>query len=185
MIDEVLTDAEERMQKSIDTLRRDLGGIRTGRASTGLIERLDIDYYGTVMPLNQLANISAPEAHLLVVQPWDKSATSAIERALRTSELGLNPSSDGQVIRIAIPPLTEERRKSLVKLVRHTVEDNRVAIRNIRRDALAQIKEMLHEKMIGEDEERRAEHQVDELTKRYVSEAEKIGKHKEGEVLEF
>ena len=176
MIDEVLTDAEERMQKSIDTLRRDLGGIRTGRASTGLIERLDIDYYGTFMPLNQLANISAPEAHLLVVQPWDKSATSAIERALRTSELGLNPSSDGQVIRIAIPPLTEERR---------TVEDNRVAIRNIRRDALAQIKEMLHEKMIGEDEERRAEHQVDELTKRYVSEAEKIGKHKEGEVLEF
>lgn len=185
MIDDVLTDAEERMQKSIDTLLRDLGGIRTGRASTGLIERLDIDYYGTIMPLNQLANISAPEAHLLIVQPWDKSAASAIERALRISELGLNPSSDGQVIRIAIPPLTEERRKSLVKVVRNTVEDNRVAIRNIRRDALAQIKEMLHEKMIGEDEERRAEHQVDELTKRYVSEAEKIGKHKEGEVLEF
>ena len=185
MIDDVLTDAEERMQKSLDTLRRDLGGIRTGRASTGLIERLDVEYYGTVMPLNQLANISAPEAHLLVVQPWDKSATSAIERALRTSELGLNPSSDGQVIRIAIPPLTEERRKSLVKLVKQTVEEHRVAIRNIRRDALAQIKEMLHEKMIGEDDERRAEHQVDELTKRYVSEAEKIGKHKEGEVLEF
>jgi len=149
-----------------------------------LIERLEIDYYGTPTPLNQVAGISAPEPRLLVVQPWDRSAMAAIEKAIRSSELGLNPTNDGQVIRIAIPPLTEERRKALVRVVRQKVEESRVAIRNIRRDALAQVKELLQEKLIGEDDERRAEQQVQELTNRYINEADKIGKNKEAEVLE-
>lgn len=184
MIDDVLTDAEERMKKTLDALRRELAGIRTGRASPGLIERLEVNYYGTPTPLNQLGGISAPEARLLVVQPWDKSALASIEKAIRASDLGLNPTNDGQVIRIAIPPLTEERRQQLVRVARKTVEENRVAIRNIRRDAMAQVKEMQQEKMIGEDDERRADQQIQELTNRYISEADKIGKHKEDEILE-
>lgn len=184
MIDDVLADAEGRMTKTIENLQRELAGIRTGRASPGLIERLEVDYYGTPTPLNQLAGISAPEPRLLVVQPWDRSAMPAIEKAIRSSDLGLNPTNDGQVIRIAIPPLTEERRKALVRVVRQKVEESRVAIRNIRRDALAQVKELLQEKLIGEDDERRAEQQIQELTNRYINEADKIGKHKEAEVLE-
>ena len=184
MIEDVLADAEGRMTKTLDNLQRELAGIRTGRASPGLIERLEIDYYGTPTPLNQVAGISAPEPRLLVVQPWDRSAMAAIEKAIRSSELGLNPTNDGQVIRIAIPPLTEERRKALVRVVRQKVEESRVAIRNIRRDALAQVKELLQEKLIGEDDERRAEQQVQELTNRYINEADKIGKNKEAEVLE-
>jgi len=184
VIEDVLADAEDRMTKTLDNLQRELAGIRTGRASPGLIERLEIDYYGTPTPLNQVAGISAPEPRLLVVQPWDRSAMAAIEKAIRSSELGLNPTNDGQVIRIAIPPLTEERRKALVRVVRQKVEESRVAIRNIRRDALAQVKELLQEKLIGEDDERRAEQQVQELTNRYINEADKIGKNKEAEVLE-
>jgi ribosome recycling factor len=185
MIEDVIADAESRMGKAIDALRRDLGGIRTGRASPSLVERLTVDYYGSAMPLNQLAGISVPEPRLLVIQPWDRGATQAIEKAIMKSELGLNPSSDGQVIRIAIPALTEERRKQLVKVVHSHVEEGKVALRNVRRDAMAQVKELLSEKLIGEDDERRAEHQVDDLTKRYVSEADKVGKAKEQEVLEF
>lgn len=184
MIDEVIADAEDRMQKTLDALRRDLAGIRTGRATPGLIERVEVNYYGTPTPLNQIAGISAPEARLLVVQPWDRGALGSIEKALRSSELGLNPTNDGQLIRISIPPLTEERRKGLVKVVRQHVEEARVGIRNIRRDAVTHLKEMLHEKEIGEDDERRAEQQVQEITNRYISEADKIGKHKEDEVLE-
>lgn len=183
-MDDVSADAESRMRKTIDALKRDLAGIRTGRAAPALIERLEVDYYGTPTPLNQISGISAPEPRLLVVQPWDRGAIGAIEKAIRSSELGLNPTNDGQLVRIAIPALTEERRKSLVKVVRQKVEENRVAIRNIRRDSLAQIKEMLHEKMIGEDDERRAEHQMQELTNRFINEADKIGKQKEDEVLE-
>ena len=184
MVGEILADAEDRMQKTIEALRRELSGIRTGRASPGLIERLEVDYYGTATPLNQLAGIGAPEARLLVVQPWDRGSMGAIEKAIRSSELGLNPTNDGQLIRIAIPALTEERRKSLVRVVRQKVEDDKVAIRNIRRDALNDIKELLKEKMIGEDDERRAEHETQELTNRFIGEADKIGKHKEDEVLE-
>lgn len=184
MIDDVLLDAEDRMQKTIDALQRELAGIRTGRAHPGLIERLEVDYYGTATPLNQIAGISAPEARMLVVQPWDRGSLNSIEKAIRGSDLGLNPTNDGQLIRITIPPLTEERRKSLVKVVRNTVEENRIAVRNIRRDALSQVKELLHAKEIGEDDERRAEHQVQELTNQYVGEADEIGKHKENEVLE-
>jgi ribosome recycling factor len=184
MIKDVMDDAEVRMGKAIDSLRRDLATIRTGRASPSLVERLPVDYYGSATPLNQLAGISVPEPRMLVIQPWDRGSMAAIEKAIMKSELGLNPTNDGQVVRIAIPPLTQERRKQLVKLVHGHVEDSKVALRNIRRDAMTHVKELLTEKLIGEDDERRAEHQVDELTKRYVSDAERVGKAKEQEVLE-
>lgn len=184
MIRDVMTDAETRMGKAMEALRRDLNTIRTGRASPSLVERLTVDYYGTATPLNQIAGISVPEPRLLVIQPWDRGSIGAIEKAIQKSELGLNPSNDGQVVRIAIPALTEERRKQLVKLVHAHVEESKVAVRNIRRDAMAQVRELLHEKMISEDDERRAEHQVDDLTKRFTDEADSIGKLKEHEVLE-
>jgi ribosome recycling factor len=184
MIKDVMDDAEVRMGKAIDALRRDLATIRTGRASPSLVERLPVDYYGSSTPLNQLAGISVPEPRLLVIQPWDRGSMAAIEKAIRKSELGLNPTNDGQVVRIAIPALTEERRRQLVKLVHGHVEEGKVALRNIRRDAMSHVKELLAEKHIGEDDERRAEQQVDELTRRYVSDAERVGKAKEQEVLE-
>lgn len=184
MIKDVLDDTEVRMGKAIDALQRDLGSIRTGRASPALVERLTVDYYGSSTPLNQLAGISVPEPRLLVIQPWDRGSMAAIEKAIMKSELGLNPTNDGQVIRIAIPALTEERRKQMVKLVHGHVEEGKVALRNIRRDAMASVKELMNEKEIGEDDERRAEQQVDDLTKRYVGDAERVGKAKEHEVLE-
>jgi ribosome recycling factor len=184
MIKDIMDDAEIRMSKAIDALRRDLSAIRTGRASPSLVERLPVDYYGSLTPLNQLAGISVPEPRLLVIQPWDRGSMAAIEKAILKSELGLNPSSDGQVIRIAIPALTEERRKQLVKLVNGHVEDGKVALRNIRRDAMTHVKELMTEKLIGEDDERRAEQQVDELTRRFVGEADQVGKVKEQEVME-
>jgi len=184
MIKDVMDDAEVRMGKAIDALQRDLTSIRTGRASPSLVERLTVDYYGSSTPLNQLAGISVPEPRLLVIQPWDRGSMPAIEKAILKSELGLNPSNDGQVIRIAIPALTEDRRKQMVKLVHGHVEEGKVALRNIRRDAMASVKDLLNEKTIGEDEERKAEQLVDELTKRFVAEADKVGKSKEQEVLE-
>ena len=184
MIKDVMDDAEVRMGKAIDALQRDLGSIRTGRASPSLVDRLTVDYYGSSTPINQLAGISVPEPRLLVIQPWDRGSMAAIEKAILKSELGLNPTNDGQVIRIAIPALTEERRKQLVKLVHGHVEEGKVALRNIRRDAMTHVKELMNDKLIGEDDERRAEHQVDELTKRFVNEAEKVGRSKEQEVLE-
>ena len=184
MIKDVIDDAESRMGKALDALGRDLGTIRTGRASPALVERLVVDYYGSTTPLHQLAGISVPEPRLLVIQPWDKGSMQAIEKAIQKSELGLNPTNDGQVIRIAIPPLTADRRKQMVKMVQGHVEEGKVAIRNVRRDAMNQVKELLNEKMIGEDDERRAEAQVDDLTKRFVADADKMGKAKEQEVLE-
>lgn len=184
MIQDVLADADQRMAKAMEALRRDLGTIRTGRASPSLVERLSVDYYGTQTPLNQMAGISVPEPRLLVIQPWDRGSIGVIEKAIQKSELGLNPTNDGQVIRIGIPALTEERRKQLVKLVHNHVEEGKVAVRNIRRDAVSQVRELKSEKLISEDDERGAEHDVDELSKRFVDEAEKIGKAKEQEVLE-
>lgn len=184
MIDDILLDAEDRMEKTIDALKRELSGIRTGRAAPGLIEHLHVEYYGTPTPLNQLAGISAPEPRMLVVQPWDRGSLGIIEKAIRSSDLGLNPTNDGQLIRIAIPPLTEERRKSLVRVVRAKVEEDRVALRNVRRDAVSHIKDLMKEKEIGEDDERRGEQQIQELTDRFVAEADEIGKQKEDEVLE-
>jgi ribosome recycling factor len=184
MIEDVLKDAEDRMKKAIEVLHRDLTSIRTGRASPALIDRLNIEYYGTPMPLNQLASISAPEPRLLVVQPWDKGALAVIEKALQKSEMGFNPSNDGQVIRIPIPPLTEERRREMVKMVKHKVEDGRVALRNVRRDALHSLKEMENEKMISEDDHKRASTKLDDLVHKYTREAERTGEVKEAEVLE-
>jgi ribosome recycling factor len=184
MIQDVLSDAESRMGKAMDALRRDLTSIRTGRASPSLVDRLTVDYYGTSTPLNQLAGISVPEPRLLVIQPWDRGSIAVIEKAIQKSELGLQPNNDGQVIRINIPALTEDRRKQMVKMVHSHVEDGKVAVRNIRRDSVAQIRELMSEKMISEDDERRAEGQVDEIAKRFTDEAERIGKAKEHEVLE-
>jgi len=184
MIADVLRDAESRMEKAIDALRRDLASVRTGRANPSLVERVTVDYYGTPTPLNQMAGISVPEARLLVIQPWDRSTIPSIEKAIQKSELGLNPNNDGQVIRIAIPALTEERRKQLVKVVHQNVEEGKVAVRNIRRDAIGQIRELTGERMISEDEERRGTAQIEDLTKKFVDEIDRIGKSKEHEVLE-
>jgi ribosome recycling factor len=184
MIRDTMIDAEERMSKAMDALRRDLSTIRTGRASPSLLDRISVEYYGTPTPLNQVAGISAPEARMLIIQPWERNMVGPIEKAIMKSDLGLNPNNDGQVIRIAIPALTEERRKQYVKLVHAQVEDAKVAVRNIRRDAIHQVQKLTADKQISEDEERRANHQLDDLAKRFTDEADKIGKAKEHEVME-
>lgn len=184
MIADILKDTESRMRKAMDALHNNLDSIRTGRASPSLVERIHVDYYGTQTPLNQLAGISVPEPRMIVIQPWDRGAMAPIEKAIMQSDLGLNPNNDGQVIRINIPMLTEERRKQLVKQVHGTVEESKVAVRNIRRDALHQGKELTASKSISEDEERRAGQDIETLAKKFVDEAEKIGKTKEQEVLE-
>ena len=184
MIQDVLKDAEGRMSKSIDSLHRDLSTIRTGRANPALLDRIMVEAYGGLSPINQVASISVPDPRLLVIQPWDKSVIPSIERAIQKSDIGITPSSDGVVIRLALPPLNEERRKQLVKQVHTFVEDAKVSLRNIRRDAMSTCKDLLNEKMISEDDERRAESQVTDLTKKFSEEAEKIGKTKEHEVME-
>lgn len=184
MTEDVLKDAEDRMKKAVEALRRELGSIRTGRATPALVDRVMVEYYGTPTPLNQLAQITAPEARLLTIKPYDKSSLSAIEKALQKSEQGFNPSNDGQVIRIPIPQLTEERRRDMVKSVKHKVEDCRVAVRNIRRDALHDLKELESEKIISEDDLKRASDKVEDLVHKYVRECESIGEAKEAEVLE-
>jgi len=184
MIEDVIADGRTRMEKAMEALHRELMAIRTGRAAPSLVERLPVEQYGTEMPLNQLANIAAPEARLITITPWDKGSINAIEKAIRKSELGLNPTSDGQLIRIAIPPLTEERRRALVKVVHTKVEDAKIAVRNIRRDAMSQAKEFKDEKLISEDDERRAKTQIQDLTNKFVAQAEQIGKEKERDVLQ-
>jgi ribosome recycling factor len=184
MIDEVLKDAEDRMKKAIEAVKRDMHSVRTGRATPALVERVMVEYYGTLTPLNQLAQINAPEPRLLVVQPYDKGSMPAIEKALQKSEQGFNPSSDGRLIRIPIPALTEERRRDMVKSLRHKVEEGRVSIRNIRRDVMHDLKEMESEKMISEDEHRRANERLDDLVHKYTREAEVVGQAKEDEVME-
>jgi ribosome recycling factor len=184
MIQDVIKDADGRMSKALDALRRDLTSVRTGRANPSILDRVMVEYYGTNSPINQVASISVPESRMLVIQPWDKGSIPAIEKAIMKSDLGVTPSNDGQVIRIALPQLTEERRKQMVKIVHQQTEDAKVSIRNVRRDAITNIKELMNEKMISENDERRGEHQVDELTKKFTDEAERIGKAKEAEVLE-
>ena len=184
MTEDVLKDAEERMKKAVEALRRDLATIRTGRATPTLVDRVMVEYYGTPTPLNQLAQITAPEARLLMIKPYDKSALALIEKALQKSEQGFNPSNDGQVIRIPIPQLTEERRRDMVKSVKHKVEEGRVAVRNIRRDSLHDLKELETEKLISEDDHKRASDKIEELVHKYVRECEQIGDTKEAEVLE-
>lgn len=184
MIADILKDTETRMRKAMDALHHNLESVRTGRASPSLVERIHVDYYGASTPLNQLAGISVPESRLIVVQPWDRGSIGPIEKAIRQSELGLNPNNDGQVIRISVPMLTEERRKQLVKVVHGTTEESKVAVRNIRRDALSQTKDLAGKKEVSEDDERRASQEIETLTKKYVDEADRIGKAKEQEVLE-
>lgn len=184
MIEETLADAEQRMGKAVDALRRELASIRTGRARPALVEHLRVDYYGTPTPLNQLATIAAPEPRLLTIQPWDRNSLGAIERAIQMSDLGLNPSNDGTIIRLAIPQLTEERRKDLVKAVHRRVEEGRVAVRNVRRDCLEELRRLQREKEASEDEERRAQEQLQKLTDRFVADAEQAGQEKEQELLE-
>lgn len=185
MIDDALDELRQRMVKSVEVLQDDLIGIRTGRASPALLERLSVEYYGTMTPLNQMASIAAPEPRLLVVKPWDPSALHDIERAILKSDLGLTPMNDGKLIRLSIPRLTEERRRELVKVVAKRVEEARVSIRNLRRDALQDLKDFENEKMISEDEFYRGKDKVQELTDEFIKQVDEIGKRKETEVLEI
>ncbi|MCD5412799.1 MAG: ribosome recycling factor [Dehalococcoidia bacterium] len=184
MISDVLVTTEAKMTKAVEVLGRELAVLRTGRASPSLLEHIRVDYYGTPTPLNQLAGISAPEARMLIIQPWDRGVLPAIEKAIVKSDLGLNPSSDGNAIRLVIPQLTEERRKELVRVVRKKVEERRIAVRNIRREALEKLRAMEREKEISQDEEKRALNQLQALTDRFIEKVDRIGKDKETEVLE-
>lgn len=184
MTDEIRRDADGRMSRALEALERDLAAIRTGRAATALVERIPVDYYGTSTPLNQLASISVPEAHSIVIQPWDRSALSAIEKAILKSEVGLTPNVDGTVVRLNIPPLTEERRKELVKLVHRRMEEARVEIRNHRRDVADEVKRAEREGDIGADEGRREQDELQKVTDRWTAEVERVGRHKEQEIME-
>jgi ribosome recycling factor len=184
MIEETLKSAEHRMQSAVTALDRELNSVRTGRARPALVETLKVDYYGTPTPLNQMAAINAPEPRLITIQPWDKSQLGTIEKAIQKSDLGLNPTNDGNVIRLAIPALTEDRRKELVKVVHKKVEDGRVAVRNVRRDSLEELRKLQHDKQVSDDDERRAQDRLQKLTDRYIGEIDKHGQTKEQELLE-
>jgi ribosome recycling factor len=183
MIDELLEDARERMGKAVDAMRHEFGSVRTGRASPALLDRVSVDYYGTATPLKQLATISAPEARLLTVQPYDKSSIKAIEKAINESDVGLTPSNDGNVVRLVVPELTEERRKELVKVVRNLAEEGRVAIRNVRRDTMQHLRELKSEGEASSDDEHRAEVELQKLTDGRVGELDAVLKIKEEEIL--
>jgi ribosome recycling factor len=184
MAHEALTGAESRMQRAVEAMERDFAGIRTGRASTALVERIAVDYYGTSTPLNQIAGISTPDAHLIVIQPWDRSVLSAIEKAITKSDIGLVPNVDGTVVRLNVPPLTEERRRDMVKQVRRRAEEARVEIRNHRREAADELKKSLRAGDLSEDEERRELDALQKLTDRHVSAVDSRGERKEAEVME-
>ena len=184
MIDDLLKEVESNMRKAVEALRGNLVIIRTGRASPALVERLPVEYYGTVTPLNQLASISAPEPRLLTVRPWDPSSLHGIEKAILASDLGLTPINDGTIIRLPIPRLTQERRRDLVKLVRQRVEDGRVAVRHCRRDGLKDLQELQDEKLISEDDFYRSKDEIQELTDAYVKKTEELGSLKEEEIME-
>lgn len=184
MIDDMLRDAERRMEKSLEALHKELSGIRAGRATPALVERVHVDYYGTATPLQSLASINAPEPRLLVIQPFDRSSIPAIEKALRTGELAFNPSNDGQLIRIPIAPLTEERRKEFVKLVHKHAEEARVAIRNIRRDDMERIRKLEKSGEAGIDDVDRGLTQLQKVTDRFVGQVDEISHRKEQDILE-
>jgi ribosome recycling factor len=184
IIDELLDDARERMTKSVEATRHEFGSVRTGRASPALLDRISVDYYGAVTPLKQLATITAPEARMLTIQPYDKSSIKAIERAILESDIGLTPSNDGNLIRLSVPELTEERRRQLVKVVRHIAEEGRIAIRNIRRDVMHDLRELKEAGDTGSDDEHRAEVDLQKVTDARISELDELLKHKEEEILE-
>jgi len=180
---EIRKTTEQKMQKSVDSLKHDLAKIRTGRAPTGLLDHILVDYYGSMVPINQVAQVGLGDARTITVQPFEKKMVQVVEKAIRDSDLGLNPASHGDVIRVPMPALTEERRKELTKVVRHEGENARVAVRNLRRDANTHLKELLKKKEVAEDEERRAQDDVQKLTDRYVAEIDKLVAEKEKEIL--
>jgi ribosome recycling factor len=185
VIEEIRKDAEQRMQKCVAAFGQALRKLRTGRASPTLLEHLQVEYYGATVPLSQAANIAVEDARTLTITPWDKGMVAVIEKAIINSNLGLTPRSAGTTIRVPLPPLTEERRRDLAKLVRQEAEQGRVAVRNVRRDALNDLREALKEKMINEDQERQAHQQVQDLTDRFVAEIERLSEEKQKEIMDF
>lgn len=183
MIGDVKKSAEQKMKKTLETLKVDLGKVRTGRAHTGLLDHITVDYYGSPTPINQVATLSLLDARTIAVSPYEKRLSAAIEKAIRDSDLGLNPATLGEVVRVPMPALTEERRKDLIKVVRHEAEDARVAIRNVRRDANQHLKEMVKDKKISEDDERRGEADVQKLTDQHIGEIDKALQVKESELM--
>jgi ribosome recycling factor len=184
MIEELLDDGKRRMERSVETALHEFNTVRTGRASAALLDRITVDYYGQKTPVKQLATVNVPEPRLLTVQPFDPGSVKSIERAIQESDLGLTPSNDGKIIRLPIPQLTEERRKELVKVVRHLAEESRVAIRNVRRDVMHDLKELVRDGEVGDDEERRAEDRLQKLTDEHVHRVDELLKRKEEEIME-
>ena len=185
VLDEIKKDAASRMAKSVASLQQDLTKIRTGRAHTSLLDHVTVEYYGSQVPLNQVSNVGIEDSRTLIITPWEKDMVQPIEKAIMTSDLGLNPATAGTVIRVPLPALTEERRKDMIRLVRNEAEGGRIAIRNIRRDAMHDIKELLKEKMIGEDDERRAEGEIQNITDKHVGQVDEILAGKESELMEI
>lgn len=184
MLDEIKKDAGERMAKSVASLKQEFTKIRTGRAHTSLLDHVTVEYYGSEVPINQVANVGVEDSRTLVVTPWEKDMVGPVEKAIMNSDLGLNPATAGTVIRVPLPALTEERRKDMIRIVRNEAEGGRIAIRNIRRDAISDIKDLMKEKMIGEDDERRGEDEIQVLTDKYVAEVDKALAEKEDELME-
>lgn len=184
MADDIFADTERRMQKAVEALRHDLTAVRTGRASAALLERIQIDYYGAPTPINQVATITVPDARMLMIQPWDRKLLTDIEKAIQRSDLGINPNNDGQVIRLNIPPLNEERRREMVRTVHKKLDEHKVAIRNVRRDCQEKLRDREKKKEISEDELKRSTERLQKLTDRFIDEMDKVGKTKELEILE-
>jgi ribosome recycling factor len=183
MIADIKKTAEQKMGKSVDTLKTDLGKVRTGRAHTGLLDHIRVDYYGTPMPLSQVANLTLADARTVTIQPWEKKMGPVIEKAIRDSDLGLNPASSGDLIRVPMPALTEERRRDLIKVVRHEAENARIAVRNIRRDANEHLKKLLRDHAVAEDDEHRAQDDVQKLTDRFIAEIDRVLAAKEADLM--
>ncbi|OQA31720.1 MAG: Ribosome-recycling factor [Betaproteobacteria bacterium ADurb.Bin341] len=184
MIPELKKNAEQKMHKTLEVLKADLGKVRTGRAHTGLLDHIQVDYYGSLMPINQVANLTLIDSRTIGVQPWEKNMVGKVEKAIRDSDLGLNPATQGELIRIAMPALTEERRRDLTKVVRHEGENAKVAIRNLRRDANTHLKDALKKHEIPEDDERKAQDEIQKLTDKYIAEVDKILAQKEAELMQ-
>jgi len=184
-LDEIKKDAGERMSKSVASLKQELTKLRTGRAHTSLLDHITVEYYGSQVPLNQVSNVAVEDSRTLTVTPWEKDMVAVIEKAIMNSDLGLNPASAGTVIRVPLPALTEERRKDMIRIVRHEAEGGRIAVRNIRRDALSDVKDLLKEKMIGEDEEHRAHDEIQAITDKHVAQIDAVLADKESELLEI
>ena len=185
MIDDIKKDAGERMGKSVAALKQELTKIRTGRAHTSLLDHITVEYYGSQVPLNQVSNVGVEDSRTLTVTPWEKDMVPVIEKAIMSSDLGLNPASAGTVIRVPLPPLTEERRKDMIRVVRNEAEGGRIAVRNIRRDAIHDVKDLLKEKMIGEDDEHRAEDEIQTITDKYIGQIDELLAAKESELMEI